>query len=170
MIKDAEIKPQETDQVSHIVRRAKTADIPAIIDLLHQVNMVHHRLRPDLFKPHTTKYDEQEVAALIADNLTPVFVYDDGGVLGYAMCQIHEVFGDRLLQDGKTLYIDDTCVDESARGRHVGKALFDFVSDYARSAGCSSLTLNVWAGNDAAMAFYQSMGMHVQKTGMEMKL
>lgn len=161
---------QESTQVNHAVRRAKTEDIPAIISLLHQVNMVHHRLRPDLFKPHTTKYDEQEVAALIADNLTPVFVYDEGGVLGYAMCQIHEVLGDRLLQDGKTLYIDDICVDESARGRHVGKALFDFVSDYARSAGCSSLTLNVWAGNDAAMAFYRSMGMQVQKTGMEMKL
>lgn len=164
------MKPQESDHMSHFVRRAKTADIPAIISLLHQVNMVHHRLRPDLFKPHTTKYNEQEVAALIADELTPVFVYDEGGVLGYAICQIDEVRSDRLLQDGKTLYIDDICVDESARGRHIGKALFDFVSEYARSAGCTSITLNVWAGNEAAMAFYQRMGMQVQKTGMEMRL
>lgn len=164
------MKPQESTHISHRVRRAKAADIPAIISLLHQVNMVHHHLRPDLFKPHTTKYDEQEVAALIANELTPVFVYDEGGVLGYAFCQIQEVRCDRLLQDGKTLYIDDICVDESARGRHIGKALFDFVSEYARSAGCTSLTLNVWAGNDAAMAFYQRMGMQVQKTGMEMRL
>ena len=164
------MKLQETDQVSHRVRRAKTADIPAIIDLLHQVNMVHHHLRPDLFKPQTTKYNEQEVAALIEDELTPVFVYDEGGVLGYVICQVQEVRGDRLLQDGKTLYIDDICVDESARSRHIGKALFNFVSEYARSAGCSSLTLNVWSGNDAAMAFYQRMGMQVQKTGMEMRL
>ena len=132
--------------------------------------MVHHRLRPDLFKPHTTKYNEQEVEALIADELTPVFVYDEGGVLGYAFCQIQEVRGDRLLQDGKTLYLDDICVDESARGRHIGKALFDFVRAYAQLAGCSSLTLNVWAGNDVAMAFYQRMGMQIQKTGMEMRL
>ena len=164
------MKPQETDQVSHGVRRAKTEDIPAIISLLHQVNMVHHHLRPDLFKPHTTKYNEQEVEALIADELTPIFIYDEGGVLGYAFCQVQEVRGDRLLQDGKTLYIDDICVDESARGRHIGKALFDFVSEYARSARCRSLTLNVWAGNDAAMAFYQRMGMQIQKTGMEMSL
>ena len=164
------MKPQETDQVIQGVRRAKIEDIPAIISLLHQVNMVHHRLRPDLFRPHTTKYDEQEVAALIADELTPVFVYDEGGVLGYAFCQIQEVRGDRLLQDGKTLYLDDICVDESARGRHVGKALFDFVRAYAQLAGCSSLTLNVWAGNDVAMAFYQRMGMQIQKTGMEMRL
>ena len=42
------------------IRQASVADIPRIIDLLHQVDMVHHRLRPDIFKPDTTKYDEQE--------------------------------------------------------------------------------------------------------------
>ena len=29
-----------------------------------------------------------------------------------------------LLQNIKTLYIDDICVDEKARGQHVGKALY----------------------------------------------
>ena len=41
------------------IRPAAIADIPRIMDLLHQVNTVHHRLRPDLFKPATTKYSEQ---------------------------------------------------------------------------------------------------------------
>ena len=39
-----------------MIRKAKKRDIPTIIELLHQVNMVHHVLRPDLFKPNTTKY------------------------------------------------------------------------------------------------------------------
>ena len=72
-----------------------------------------------------------------------------------------------LLQDIKTLYIDDICVDEKARGKHVGKALYEFVRDYAKSIGCSNITLNVWEGNDAAQSFYRNMGMKVQKTGME---
>ena len=38
------------------VRRASKKDIPAIMDLLVQVNMVHHNGRPDLFKGPTTKY------------------------------------------------------------------------------------------------------------------
>ena len=38
-----------------MIRKAKKRDIPTIIELLHQVNMVHHVLRPDLFKPNTTK-------------------------------------------------------------------------------------------------------------------
>jgi len=149
------------------IRQASVADIPRLIDLLHQVNMVHHRLRPDLFKPSTTKYDEQELAALLEDETKPIFVYDDGEVRGYAFCQITEVKNDRLLQDHKTLYIDDLCVDEAARGKHIGKALFDYVHDYAKSIACHAVTLNVWEGNDSAIRFYQNMGMHPQKIGME---
>lgn len=138
--------------------------------LLHQVNMVHHVIRPDLFKSHTTKYDEQELEVLLADESKPVFVYDDGKVLGHAFCQVTEVKDNQLLQDVKTLYIDDICVDAASRGKHVGKALYEFVRDYAKSIGCHNITLNVWEGNDAAYNFYRNMGMKVQKTGMEMIL
>ena len=150
-----------------LIRTATKNDIQRIIQLLHQVNMVHHVIRPDLFKPHTTKYSQQELEDLLNDQHKPIFVYDDGEVRGYAFCQITETKDDQLLQDVKTLYIDDICVDEAARGHHVGKALYEHVRDYARSIGCHHITLNVWEGNDAALSFYRSMGMKVQKTTME---
>ena len=151
-----------------MIRKARKEDIGRIIDLLHQVNMVHHEIRPDLFRPHTTKYDRQELENLLNVEEKPVFVFDSGnGVSGYAFCQITEIKDDILLQDIKTLYIDDICVDESARGRHVGKALFEYVREYAKSIGCHNITLNVWEGNIPASRFYQNMGMKVQKTTME---
>ena len=151
-----------------MIRKARKEDIGRIIDLLHQVNMVHHEIRPDLFRPHTTKYDRQELENLLNVEEKPVFVFDSGdGVSGYAFCQITEIKDDILLQDIKTLYIDDICVDESARGRHVGKALFEYVREYAKSIGCHNITLNVWGGNIPASRFYQNMGMKVQKTTME---
>ena len=153
-----------------MIRKASKEDIGRIIDLLHQVNMVHHVLRPDLFKPYTTKDNEQELESMLNDNSKPIFVYDDGGVLGYAFCQITEIKKHLLLEDIKTLYIDDICVDENARGRHVGKALYEYVRDYAKSIGCNNITLNVWEGNDPALQFYRSMGMKVQKTTMEILL
>jgi len=154
-----------------MIRRAEKKDIPGIISLLHQVNMVHHVLRPDLFKPHTTKYNEQELEALIGDDSKPIFVFDDGTILGHAFCMVTEVKDHKLLQDIKTLYIDDICVDENARGKHVGKALYEYVRDYAQqSIGCNNITLNVWDGNDAALNFYRNMGMKVQKTTMEIVL
>jgi ribosomal protein S18 acetylase RimI-like enzyme len=140
-----------------------------------------------LFKPNTTKYDEQELEDLLGDDRKPVFVFDaesprpNGGkasaggqeesqILGHAFCLVTEVRDDKLLQDIKTLYIDDICVDEKARGKHVGKALYEYVRDYARSIGCNNITLNVWDGNDAAISFYRNMGMKVQKTTMEVVL
>lgn len=157
----------ETSKIKKMIRKARKGDTKRIIELLHQVNMVHHVIRPDLFKPYTTKYNEQGLEGLLNDESKPIFVYDDGEVRGYAFCQISEVKDDQLLQDMKTLYIDDICVDENARGKHVGKALYEYVRDYARSIGCYHITLNVWDGNDAALSFYRNMGMQVQKTTME---
>jgi ribosomal protein S18 acetylase RimI-like enzyme len=153
-----------------MIRKSEKRDIPTIIELLHQVNMVHHVLRPDLFKPYTTKYDEQELEAMLENDSKPIFVFDNGGVLGYAFCMVTEVKDDKLLQDIKTLYIVDICVDEKARGQHVGKTLYEYVRDYALSIGCNNVTLNVWDGNDAALSFYRNMGMGVQKTTMEIVL
>ena len=151
-----------------MIRRAEIKDIPGIIELLHQVNMVHHVLRPDLFKPYTTKYNEQELEALMSDDSKPIFVFDaESKIVGHAFFKITEVKNDKLLQDIKTLYIDDICVDENARGQHVGKALYEYVRNYVASIGCNNITLNVWEGNDAALSFYKNMGMKVQKTTME---
>ena len=155
-----------------MIRKANKNDIPGVISLLFQVNAVHHDIRPDLFKGNTVKYNEQELAELFEDESKPIFVYEgeDGKILGHAFCQIIEIRNNQLLQDIKTLYIDDICVDKDARGQHIGKALYEHVRDFAKSIGCNNMTLNVWEGNNSAMYFYKSMGMKVQKTGMEIIL
>ena len=150
-----------------MIRRAEKKDIQGLINLLYQVDAVHNGIRPDLFKGNTSKYTELELEEILDDGDKPIFVYDDGKILGHAFCQISEVKNHRLLQDVKTLYIDDICVDEQSRGHHIGKALYEHVYNYAKSIGCHNITLNVWEGNDSAYNFYKQMGMHIQKTGME---
>ena len=153
-----------------MIRKAEKRDIGRLIELLYQADEVHNGIRPDLFKGNVSKYDEAELVCILDDDSKPVFVYEEEEVLAHAFCQISETKDHRLLQDVKTLYIDDICVDKTARGRHIGSALYEYVRDYARSIGCHNITLNVWEGNDAALQFYKSMGMKVQKTGMEMIL
>ena len=150
------------------VRRATGNDIPAILRLLVQVNMVHHNGRPDLFKGPTTKYTADELAAIIADDETPVFVCVDGGdaVLGHGFCVMQHA-GGQLMEEHDTLYIDDICVEESARGLGVGRALYAHILDYARARGCYNVTLNVWTCNPGAMAFYEKLGMKPYRVGME---
>ena len=71
------------------------------------------------------------------------------------------------MTDIKTLYIDDLCVDERARGGHIGTCLYEYVLDFARQQGYYNVTLNVWADNVNARKFYEKIGLRVQKIGME---
>ncbi len=151
-----------------MIRRANAGDIPAVLRLLVQVDMVHHNGRPDLFKGPATKYDGQQLAEIFRDDEKPVFVFDDGtGVRGHAFCMVQQHTDDRVLTPIKTLYIDDICVDETARGQGIGSALYAHVIAYARETGCYNVTLNVWTCNPVAVAFYEKCGMQPQKIGME---
>ena len=150
------------------IRRAESRDSEKIKDLLNQVLNVHHNGRPDVFKPGCRKYTDEELTALMADEKKPIFVYEDEeGVQGYAFCIIKITKGDNILCDMKTLYIDDLCVDECARGKRVGTALYEYVKSYAKDIGCYNLTLNVWECNPGAKKFYEKMGLIPQKTIME---
>ena len=150
------------------VRRAEARDIPAIMDLLVQVNMVHHKGRPDLFKGPTTKYTEAELEQILQNDDTPVFVCvdEDDRVLGHGFCVL-ERYGGQLMTERTTLYIDDICVDEAARGQHVGEAIYRHIVEYARGLGCYNVTLNVWSCNPGAMRFYEKMGLTPYRVGME---
>lgn len=151
------------------VRRATQKDIPEILELLIQVDMVHHNGRPDIFKGPTTKYNGEQLAKIIEDDKTPVFVCvnDDDKVLGHAFCVHKQELNDNVLTDIKTLYIDDICVDEKFRGQHVGQTLYAAVVEYAKKEGFYNITLNVWSCNPGALKFYESMGLVPQKIGME---
>lgn len=152
-----------------MIRRALPTDTDAIMRLLHQVNDVHAHGRPDLFIEGKTKYTTDELACIIADDARPVFVAtdDDDTIIGYAFCVDEDHTDANNLQPIHTLYIDDICVDEAARGKHMGTALYEHVLDYARAHGYHNVTLNAWAANPAAVKFYESLGMSVYKYGME---
>ena len=60
------------------VRLAQTKDIPRIHALLRQVEEVHHRIRPDLFRDGGSKYTDGELAAILADDSRPILAAVDG--------------------------------------------------------------------------------------------
>ena len=67
-----------------MIRKAQEKDIPTIMDLLSQVDLVHHNGRPDIFKIGT-KYSEAELKELLKDNKRPILVSVDekDNVIGY---------------------------------------------------------------------------------------
>lgn len=148
------------------IRRMDEKDIPTVNKLLAEVNLIHHEIRPDLFKV-ANKYSDVDLEKMVSDDQNPIFVADqDGQVLGYCMTQIQDQAESRLMEAVKTLYIDDLCVDENSRGLQVGRRLYKYVKAFAKEIGCHNVTLHVWNGNSAE-AFYKKLGMKPQFTCME---
>lgn len=154
------------------IRRAMDTDIPDVLRLLSQVLEVHADIRPDIFIPGTTKYSHEELVKMFGDDTKPVYVALDADniVRGYAFCQLKEPAFASTMIPRKILYIDDLCVDEAARGQHIATALFEHVRSEAKRLGCGEITLNVWEGNDSAIAFYRAMGMKPREIQMEYML
>lgn len=154
-----------------MIRMAMEKDIPKISDLLSQVCLVHHNGRPDIFKVGR-KYAEEDLKVLLTDKNRPILVAVDENddVMGYCFCIFQQHVDNAVLTDIKTLYIDDLCVDESLRGRHIGKELYEAAVVLAKENNCYNLTLNVWSCNPSAMRFYEQQGLLPQKVGMELIL
>lgn len=178
-----------------MIRRAEAKDIPGLLRLLSQIADLHRAGRPDMFKQESDikKYDEAELAELLENENRPIFVavgnadsyekissgpgaipgtvmnHCNESVQGYCFCIVrkttHPVLAEHL-----TLHIDDFCVDKSIRGKGIGKKLFTEVQNFAKECGAYNIDLNVWAFNNSAIKFYESLGFDVQRYTMEKKL
>ena len=150
------------------IRFAKPQDVPGIIKLLQQVGRVHHEGRPDLFRATAQKYGPSQVLEMMDKPDAPIFVaVEENKVLGYGFCVMEKYQQNTVMNDRLTLYIDDLCVLEEYRGKHIGTAIYHEIIRYAKACGCYNVTLNVWSCNESAMKFYESLGMQPQKVGME---
>ena len=124
------------------IRFAQNRDIPRIHQLLTQVNNVHAKGRPDLFKSGNRKYTDEQLRQIIANvEHSPIFVLvdDNDMVLGYCFGIVEQFINDNNRTDVKTLYIDDLCVDEKYRRQWTMPAATD--STTSRST-CGNATLS----------------------------
>ena len=151
-----------------MIRKAEYKDINRIIELLEDIDIIHHNGRPDIFKIGT-KYTYDDLKKIIDDNKDIIFVYTNSSdfVLGYCFTQVKQVLNDNILTDIKTLYIDDLCVEKTERGLGIGHKLYDYVKDYAKQNGFYNITLNVWECNPKAKLFYDKLGLKPLKTYLE---
>ena len=143
------------------------------MELLREIAALHHAGRPDIFSGADPKYDAAALREKFGRENERIFVSVDENdrVNGYVMCVLQEKDDPFYTQRPyRTLYVDDLCVDKAARRRGVGRALMDRAVEEARALGCYHLDLNVWACNEDAIRFYESIGMQKERQYMEIVL
>jgi ribosomal protein S18 acetylase RimI-like enzyme len=82
-----------------------------------------------------------------------LYVVDDDGVPAGSLW-----LAERDDEQGAFLFVYDVNVDESRRGRGLGRAAMVFAEEEARRREIPRLILNVFGGNEIARNLYRSLG------------
>lgn len=118
-----------------MIRKLEKEDIP-------QVCMLEQQCFADNWK-------QQMIEEAMNQKWDTFYVLEEDGILkGYCNLRI-------LAGEGEILRI---AVAEEARGRGYGKKLMETMVDFARNQGVKDLTLEVRAGNQAAINLYKTYG------------
>jgi GNAT superfamily N-acetyltransferase len=91
-----------------------------------------------------------------AEGYRLVTIEDNGQVLGVAGFRILH-----CLPLGRFMYIDDFVTAQESRQQGVGKALFNWLEDYARNDRCSAIQLDSGVQRLGAQKFYTAMNMEM---------
>lgn len=90
---------------------------------------------------------------------------DAGRVVAVAGFRILEV-----LATGRTLHVDDLVTDDALRSRGYGKAMLDWLQDFALEQGCETFSLDSGTHRQEAHAFYFRERMRVTSFHFAKKL
>ena len=150
------------------VRLAKENELDRVNELRRQVNDLHVKGRPDIFKPGFPKELSDHVYTIRNDPKQRIVVCErDGVISGYAVLNHITRPETPFMKERDYLDIDEFCVDAAYRRTGVGTELMQFIRSYAEELGFSRIELNMWEFNADALAFYEEIGFTTYRRYME---
>ena len=121
-------------------------NILSILPLLKKVNT-------------TTPHDilEKRVSEMIKyDTYECVGVFDNDKLIG-----ISGLWYSLRHYSGKSVEPDHVIIDETYRGKNIGKQFFNWIYEYTKSKGCEVIELNTYTGNRKSHKFYYNEGFEI---------
>jgi ribosomal protein S18 acetylase RimI-like enzyme len=142
-----------------MIRRARATDWPEARALLGEADALHARLAPSYFRKGARA--EADWRKLVGAFDVGVFVCEGEpgqGLVGVAIVRVYDTPHDPTMVPLRRAHVETLVVGAAHRRRGLGAKLMDEVAAWARRQGAAELVLTVWAGNDAAQAFYERLG------------
>lgn len=150
-----------------MIREATSSDFDAIAALEKQVFIMHFESRPDIINKNP--FNQEYYDKCLEDEHMKMFVFEENGsIIGYCKTVTQHYEEHPVFNDMTVLEINSMCVDEKARGKHVGRRLFDKAKAYAQEIKAARLELTVWNFNKNAREFYEHLGMTTRTLRMEL--
>ncbi|KPL60974.1 GNAT family N-acetyltransferase [Rossellomorea vietnamensis] len=152
------------------IREATKNDYDEVHQIQRQVHEMHTKERPDHYQMADTTLDQQYFNNLIDGENTKVFLLEQDQPIAYTILTIKNTVERPILIPKKVVYMDDFGVDQTFRGKGLGKRFFGEIVEYAKTIGADSLELGVWEFNEDAIKFYESMNLKTKSRMMEIRL
>ena len=143
-----------------LIRAASISDAGLLTLLNCDVQRLHAKMEPDIFKSDT---DNEEVAAFFAAKLAlpenHMRIADASeGPKGYVWFEVQERSDTPLRLARKRIYIHHLSVQAGARRQGIASALLNHVEAEALARGITHVALDTWAANVSARRFFSARG------------
>ena len=130
------------------VRRAVKEDCPRLLELVKELAL--YEKAPDEV---TVSMDHFEESGFGPKPVWSAFVAEEAGIIyGFALYYIRY-----STWKGQAMYLEDIIVTEPARGKGIGKLLFDRLIEEAREKGFKRMIWQVLEWNEPAINFYKKV-------------
>ena len=118
------------------------------------------RLLPQL-APDSAFLTREHFKRILKSKSTHFFIAElDNKIAGILTIATYDI------PSGTKVWIEDVVVDESLRGKGIGKALMLFSINYAKSLGAKSIELTSRPSRVAANQLYQKIGFVIRETNV----
>ncbi len=143
-----------------IIRRATYSDAEILSRLNLDVQRLHARALPNLFKfPHSADFALDFMHDQLADQQNYIYIaQQDGEDIGYVFARFIERLENAFMYGRKYLYIDQISVKATHRGIGCGRQLMDMIFQLAKQEGIRTIALEAWNFNQDAQAFFTRLG------------
>ncbi len=146
-------------------RRAETADLPAIIDMLADDAL--GKAREVVSDPPHQAY-LSAFAAIEADpNQLLAVVEREGAIIGCLQISFIPGLSRRGLWRGQ---IESVRIASSARGESLGRSMMEWAIEVCRQRGCGLVQLTSDKQRPDAIRFYESLGFRASHEGLKLSL
>lgn len=151
------------------VRLVNKEELDLVNVLRKQVYDLHAQGKPSVFNPEFSEELRDYIYSIWNDPRKDIVVSErEGSIVGYAVLHhIHQPKSPFMIERDY-LDIDEFCVDVSFRRCGVATEMINYIRDYASERDIHRIEMNVWAFNEKALAFYESIGFTTYRRYMEM--
>jgi ribosomal protein S18 acetylase RimI-like enzyme len=156
--------------VEFFIREATEADYEQLCELFTELDAVHNRALPHIFRPADGPARSRELlSGFITDEQVALFVAEnkaDGQLLGLVQVAVNATPDIPILVPRRLGRMNDLVVKQKWQRVGIGQALVEQAQQWVLAQDATEIQLGVWEFNQEAIAFYEKLGYTTAKRTM----